>query len=91
MDYDRIALGKVRKIDYDKGVGEIVTKDNTFFFTINEIINDNNSIQPGDIVKFRAEQVQDRSKAYFISKVAENYQLNISDEPQSKTYRPKGE
>ena len=91
MDYDRIALGKVRKIDYDKGVGEIVTKDNSFFFTINEILNSSDNLQPGDVVKFRAELVQDKSKAYFVSKVDENYELNNSDEPQSKTYKPKGE
>ena len=91
MDYDRIALGKIRKIDYDKGVGEIVTKDKSCFFTINEINNSSDNLQPGDVVRFRAELVQERNKAYFVSKVEENYELNYSDEPQSKTYKPKGE
>ena len=64
MEYNNIQIGKIRNIDYSKGVAEIVTSNQKYLF----ILEDNN-LQEGDIVKFRAEIINDTPKAFFAKKV----------------------
>ncbi len=74
MEYDMIKIGKIRKIDYDKGIGEIVTSDSNYFFTIDDI-SYNGTLFKGDNVKFRAENVQGVNKAYFVNKINHDFKL----------------
>ena len=57
MDTD-IKIGKVKDYNKFSGVGEIVTIDDTYIFTLDNLVDCN--IDNGDIVKFRAEKVNDK-------------------------------
>ena len=67
MEYNQIQIGKVRDIDYKKGVGEIVTEHNNFLFTIEDITS-TEKLSVGDVVRFRAEIVHDVPRAHFVKK-----------------------
>ena len=66
MELDRVTIGRVSQFSNEKGVGKIVTPDNIFMFTIDDLTDD--SINNGDLVKFRAEKIHDEYKAFFVSK-----------------------
>ena len=81
MSYNKVMLGKIINIDYKTNTGEILTSDEKYLFIIEEKTN----FKEGDLVKFRAEKVQDTNKAYFVSKIdsKESIKFNILN---SKTY-----
>ena len=73
MDYDNInKIGKIKEINKEFGVGEIVTIDDVYLFTINDIKED---INVGDIVKFRGEDVNEEKRAFFVNKIDSNYKI----------------
>ena len=78
-----IKFGKINKYDKFKGVGEIVSLDNIYFFTINNLMDHN--INNGDLVKFRAEKINEKNMAFFVNKINENYKLK-SNSIKSKIY-----
>ena len=83
MSYNKIALGKIRTIDYTLGVGEVVTSDGIFMFTIDDI-STKEELHPGDLVKFRAEKIHDIQKAYFVSKINKGYKINRFNDIEQK-------
>ena len=85
MAYNETVIGKIRSIDYNKGVGEIVSSNNTFMFTIDDL-STNDKYNEGDLVKFRAELVQDTPKAYFINKITPEEIKDNYNILRSKTY-----
>ena len=68
MYYNKNMIGKIIKMDFSTNVGEILTPSEKFIFTFDET----DKLAVGDIVKFRAEKVQDISKAFFVSKLNNN-------------------
>ena len=80
MDYNPIKIGKIRNIDYNSGVGEVVTNKDKYLFRItSEVPND---LTPNDYVLFRAEQVQNQNIAFFIKKYTDqnNQTLKLNKE-----------
>ncbi len=82
MNQESYKIGKIK--NYQNGAGEIVTQDDTYLFTINDIKDDN--ISNGDLVKFRAEKVHDNCRAFFVKKINENFELK-KNTIKSKIYR----
>ena len=84
MDYNTIQIGKIRNIDYNSGVGEVVGRENTFIFKITD--DTPTDLQTNDFVIFRAEQVQNQNVAFFVKKYNEennqilNYKPNKGNE-----------
>ena len=78
MDYNVITIGKIREIDYSKGVGKIVSVDKIYQFTVNDssVFND---LKVGDLVRFRSEQVNNVNKAFFVNKVDREYNFANED------------
>lgn len=66
MDCNIIKIGKIKDFDSKYGVGSVVDSDNTYIFTINDI---KEPVQAGDVVRFRAEVINNQYKASFIKKV----------------------
>lgn len=67
MHYNKIMIGKIRKIDYKSGTGEILTVDNEFMFLTKDI-KGNEELQTGDVVKFRGENINGINRAFFVKK-----------------------
>lgn len=86
MSYNNIQVGKIRNINYKTGVGEITTSDNNFLFTI-EDLSTADIINEGDLVRFRAEIVNDTPKAYFVSRILPEELKSDYRVLESKTYR----
>lgn len=84
MDYNRLQIGKIRYVNYDKYYGEIITPNNKFIFLLGE--EEKNKYAPGDIVQFRAEQVKGTNRAYFVAKL-ENDNKFTNKYLKSKTYK----
>ena len=86
MSYNnQVLIGKIRSINYSSGVGEIVTTNNSYMFTV-DCISSPDKLLEGDIVKFRAESVHSVNKAYFIDKVDLNKSLEDYQVLKSKHY-----
>lgn len=69
METSKKSIGKILKIDYDLGYGEIITDDGDIcMFTTNNI-SCNDKINKGELVKFRKESRQDYTIAFFVNKV----------------------
>ena len=86
MSYNNIQVGKIRNINYKTGVGEITTSDNNFLFTI-EDLSTADIINEGDLVRFRAEIVNETPKAYFVSRILPEELKSDYRVLESKTYR----
>ena len=78
MDYNVITIGKIREIDYSKGVGEIVTVDKIYQFTVNDS-SSFNDLKKGDLVRFRGEKVNNIDKAFFVDVVGPDYNFSRED------------
>lgn len=73
MDYKGVSkIGRVKELNKGFGVGKIVAVDGTYLFTINDFKEE---INIGDIVKFRAETINKEKRAYFVSKIDQNYEI----------------
>lgn len=73
MDYKGVSkIGRVKELNKGFGVGKIVAVDDTYLFTINDFKEE---INIGDIVKFRAETINKEKRAYFVSKIDQNYEI----------------
>lgn len=73
MDYKGVSkIGRVKELNKGFGVGKIVAVDDTYLFTINDFKEE---INIGDIVKFRAETINKENRAYFVSKIDQNYEI----------------
>ena len=59
----KFEIGKV--IDFNGYTGKILSKNGTYMFLDNDIIN-NSSFELGDYVIFRGEQSGDIKRAYFV-------------------------
>jgi hypothetical protein len=69
MDLSKKSVGKILKIDYDLGYGEIVTDDcDICIFTTNNI-SCHDKVNQGELVKFREEKRQDYDIAFFVNKI----------------------
>jgi hypothetical protein len=66
MEVGKNIIGKVGAYNQDKGVGKIVTDNNTYLFLVDDLID--KDIKRGDFVKFRAEKVRDEYRAFFVSR-----------------------
>lgn len=59
-------LGIVK--EYDGYIGEIVTEDNLYYFTKNDV-NENDSLEKRDLVQFNSKTEEDFPQAYYVNKV----------------------
>lgn len=75
MEYNSYTIGKVRT--FDNYFGEIIAQDGVYMF-ISEDISPTEVIEVNDMVLFRAEEINNVKKAFFIKKLNKN--LNIEDE-----------
>lgn len=75
MEYNNYTIGKVRT--FDNYFGEIIAQDGVYMF-ISEDISPTEVIEVNDMVLFRAEEINNVKKAFFIKKLNKN--LNIEDE-----------
>ena len=66
------SLGKVR--DYDGDLGHIVDEKNEYLF-FNKDIENNEKINIGDLVNFRAEIYNNTPRAYFVCKYKDKIKL----------------
>ena len=85
MSYNQVLFGKIKNIDYEKGIGEIVTSDSNYMFTT-DCISTDEILNIGDFVKFRAEAIHNTNKAYFVKKIDLNKNLNDYRILKSKKY-----
>lgn len=65
-DKKNYKLGIVK--EYDGYIGEIVTADNLYYFTKNDI-NENDSLEKKDLVQFNSKSEEDFPQAYYVNKV----------------------
>ena len=80
-------IGKVRKINHEEGVGEIVSQSGNYMFLLNDIGFNTLNLKEGDTVKFRAEKIQDYNRAFFVDKIIlEKDYLNNKKEYKPKKY-----
>ena len=79
MDYNSIQIGKIRNIDYNSGVGEVVSSEDSFIFRITD--DTPNDLKTNDYVIFRAEQVQNQNIAFFIKKYTEENNQTLYFKP----------
>ena len=73
MEYNRSHIGKVRHFNENTGVGEIVTSNGVYMFTLDDIKTP--GLKDNDLVKFRAELIHSTKKAYFVTKIQPSYKL----------------
>ena len=73
MELNKTKIGRVKSYDDIQGVGEIVDTTDIYLFTVDCLSG--NKIEKGDLVKFRAEEVNDTKKAFFVNKISEDYVL----------------
>ena len=73
MELNKTKIGRVKSYDDIQGVGEIVDTTDIYLFTVDSL--GGNKIEKGDLVKFRAEEVNDTKKAFFVNKISEDYVL----------------
>lgn len=59
-------LGTVK--EYDGYIGEIVTEDNLYYFTKNDV-NENDSLEKRDLLQFNSKTEEDFPQAYYVNKV----------------------
>ena len=59
-------LGIVK--EYDGYIGEIVTEDNLYYFTKNDV-NENDSLEKRDLLQFNSKTEEDFPQAYYVNKV----------------------
>ncbi len=85
MEYNKILFGKIRTIDNELGIGEIITPEDSFRFLLEDKMTD---LEAGDIVSFRAEQIDGKNRAFFINKIEESKLYNnIDDKYKLKNYK----
>lgn len=68
-----IKIGKVKEYNKLSGVGEVVATDDIYFFTSENLKSD--IVEKGDLVKFRAETVNNKKVAFFVDKIDNNYEF----------------
>ena len=73
MGYNRPNIGKIRNYDNNTGLGEIVSSNGVFMFTLGDLKYQDVNI--GDLVKFRAERIHNANRAFFINKIQLGYEL----------------
>ena len=64
---DTYKTGKIYKILKENGVGYIVDDSNMYLFTMNDS-KEFELLNIGDIVRFRAEKVNNEFRAFFVKK-----------------------
>ena len=74
MEQDKNTIGRIREYDEKSGIGEIISLQNSYMFLIDDLCY--NDASKGDLVKFRAEKVNDINKAFFIRKFENKKELN---------------
>ena len=84
MELNKNAIGKVAYYNQEKGVGRIITNEHTFMFILDDLLD--KDVNRGDLVKFRAEKVNNEYRAFFISKYDMN-KFNDSKNNKSKIYK----
>lgn len=84
MEQDKITIGRIREYDEISGTGEIISLQSSYMFLIDDVCD--KEINKGDLVKFRAEKVNNINKAFFIRKYETNKELN-GKIAKSKIYR----
>ncbi len=63
-------IGKIYSFNKTTGVGQIVTDEKIYMFTIDDLLVPIEELNDGDIVKFKGEKVYDKvDKAFFIKKL----------------------
>ena len=83
MESSTTKIGKVNKINKEK-IGEIITPDEIYLFQMKDALD---TIQKGDLVKFRAEEIHNQKKAFFIKKITNSQDLTIHSMKDS-IYKP---
>jgi len=66
MQSNNYKLGIVK--EYDGYIGEIVTEDNLYYFTKNDV-NNNDIIEQKDLVQFNSKTEEGFPQAYYVNKV----------------------
>ena len=84
MDYNNVnKIGKIKELNKEFGIGKIVSTDDIYLFTINDI---KENLNIGDLVRFRGEEVNEEKRAFFITKVNNDYILNNNNIIKSKIF-----
>ncbi len=65
-----IKIGRIETLNKKLGIGEISSSNEIYSFTKNSL--ENQDLEVGDIVKFRAEKKHQEKIAYFIRRYNEN-------------------
>ena len=68
--------GKVYDIKKDEGVGYVVDGEKEYLFTANDIHSDFDNLEKEDIVRFRAEIIDDVNRAFFVKKTLKKEKTN---------------
>ena len=70
--------GKVYVINQDEGVGYVIDGEKKYLFTITDSYTSFNELKKDDIVRFRAEQVNDIDRAFFVKKSLKKEKNNLN-------------
>ena len=70
--------GKVYVINQDEGAGYVIDGEKKYLFTITDSYTSFNELKKDDIVRFRAEQVNDIDRAFFVKKSLKKEKNNLN-------------
>ena len=68
--------GKILLIKKEEGIGYVVDGEKEYLFTLNDTNTDFNNLEKEDLVRFRAELVNNIDRAFFVKKVLKNEKTN---------------
>ena len=64
--------GKILLIKKEEGIGYVVDGEKEYLFTLNDTNTDFTNLEKEDLVRFRAELVNDIDRAFFVKKLINN-------------------
>lgn len=68
--------GKILLIKKEEGIGYVVDGEKEYLFTLNDTNTDFTNLEKEDLVRFRAELVNNIDRAFFVKKVLKNEKTN---------------
>lgn len=70
--------GKIYVIDNDEGIGYVIDGEKKYLFTITDSFTLFKELKKDDIVRFRAERVNDTDRAFFVRKALKKEKNNLN-------------
>ena len=68
--------GKILLIKKEEGIGYVVDGEKEYLFKLNDTNTDFTNLEKEDLVRFRAELVNNIDRAFFVKKVLKNEKTN---------------